>query len=81
MVSQIGFEMSFIDVEAMRGRCASLMVLTATVSVIFGGQTTSSILVVGPIDVYADIHVRLRLKNIYFTFESHSTATVIIVNK
>ena len=50
MGSKIGFEMSFIVVEAIRGRCASFMVLTATVSEIFGGQTTSSILVVGPID-------------------------------
>ena len=29
---------------------ASFMILTATVSEIFGGQTNSSILVVGPID-------------------------------
>ena len=46
MGSKIGFEMSFIVVEAIRGRCASFMVLTATVSEIFGEQTTSSILVV-----------------------------------
>ena len=44
--SKIGFEMSLIVVEAIRGRCASFMVLTATVSEIFGGQTNSSILVV-----------------------------------
>ena len=43
---KIGFEMSLIVVEAIRGRCASLMILTATVSEIFGGQTNSSILVV-----------------------------------
>ena len=43
---KIGFEMSLIVVEAIRGRCASFMVLTATVSEIFGGQTNSSILVV-----------------------------------
>ena len=42
-----GFEMSLIVVEAIRGRCASFMILTATVSEIFGGQTNSSILV-GP---------------------------------
>ena len=46
MDSKIGFEMSVIVVEAIRGRCASFMVLTATVSEIFGGQTNSSILVV-----------------------------------
>ena len=46
MDSKIGFEMSLIVVEAIRGRCASFVVLTATVSGIFGGQTNSSILVV-----------------------------------
>ena len=46
MDSKIGFEMSFVVVEAIRGRCASFMILTATVSEIFGGQTNSSILVV-----------------------------------
>ena len=46
MDSKIGFEMNFIVVEAIRGRCASFTVLTATVSEIFGGQTTPSILVV-----------------------------------
>ena len=30
--SKIGFEMSVIVVEAMRGRCASFVILTATVS-------------------------------------------------
>ena len=44
--SKIGFEMNLIVVEAIRGRCASFTVLTATVSEIFGGQTTPSILVV-----------------------------------
>ena len=48
MDSKIGFEMNLIVVEAIRGRCASFTVLTATVSEIFGGQTTPSILVVGP---------------------------------
>ena len=43
---KIGFEMSFIVVEAIRGRCASVMILKATVSRIFDGQTNSSILVV-----------------------------------
>ena len=43
MDSKIGFEMSLIVVEAIRGRCASFMILTATVSEIFGGQTNSSI--------------------------------------
>ena len=42
----IGFEMSLIMVEAILGRCASFMILTATVSEIFGGQIKSTILVV-----------------------------------
>ena len=46
MDSKIGFEMNLIVVEAIRGQCASFTVLTATVSEIFGGQTTPSILVV-----------------------------------
>ena len=46
MESKIGFEMSLIIVEEIRGRCASFMILTAMVSEIFGGQTNSSILVV-----------------------------------
>ena len=44
--SNIGFEINLIVVETIRGRCASFTVLTATVSDIFGGQTTPSILVV-----------------------------------
>ena len=44
--SKIDFEMSFIVVEAIRGRCASFMILTATVSEICGGQTNVSIIVV-----------------------------------
>ena len=47
MYRKIGFEMSLIVFEAIRGRCASFMVLTATVSKIFGGETNSSILVFG----------------------------------
>ena len=46
MGSKIGFEMSLVIVDAMRGRCASFMSLGATVSEIFGGQKTPSILVV-----------------------------------
>ena len=46
MESKIGFEMSLIVVEAICGRYASFVILTATVSEIFGGQTNSSILVV-----------------------------------
>ena len=46
MDSKLGFEMNLIAVEAKRGRCASFIILTATVSEIFGGQTNSSILVV-----------------------------------
>ena len=37
--SKIDFEVSFIVVEAIRGRCASFMIPTATVSEILGGQT------------------------------------------
>ena len=44
--SSICFEMSLFVVEAIRGRCASFMILTATGSEIFGGQTNVSILVV-----------------------------------
>ena len=47
MDSNIGFEMSLIVVEAIRGRCASFMILMATVSEIFGGQTNSYVLLVG----------------------------------
>ncbi len=41
MDSKIGFEITLIVVEAIRGQCASLMILTATVSEIFGGQQTN----------------------------------------
>ena len=40
---KICFEISVIVVEAIHGRCASFMILTATVPEIFGGQTNSSI--------------------------------------
>ena len=46
MDSKIGFGMSLIVAEAIRGRCASFMILTVTVSEIFGGQTNASVLVV-----------------------------------
>ena len=46
MDSKIGFEMSLIVVEAIPGRGASFIVLTAIVSGFFGGQTNSSKLVV-----------------------------------
>ena len=46
MDSKIGFEMSLIVVESIRGQCASFMILMARVSEIFGGQTNSSISVV-----------------------------------
>ena len=46
MDSKIGIEISLVVVEAIRGRCASFMVLTAKFSEIFGGQTNSSIYVV-----------------------------------
>ena len=39
MDSKIGFEMSLIVVEAICGRCSSFMILTATVSEIFGVLT------------------------------------------
>ena len=35
--------MSLINVEAIRGRCASFMIITATVSEIFGGHTQLSL--------------------------------------
>ena len=38
------FEMSLFVVNAIRGRCASFMILTATVSEICGGQTNVYIL-------------------------------------
>ena len=38
MDSKIGFEMSLIVVDSIRGRCASFMVLTATVSEIFADK-------------------------------------------
>ena len=44
MDSKIGSEMRLVVVEAIRGQCASFMILTATVSDIFGGQTNSSML-------------------------------------
>ena len=43
MDSKIGFEINVIVVEAIRGRCASFVILTATVSDKFGGQTNSSV--------------------------------------
>ena len=46
MDSKIGFEISLIVAEAIRGRCASFVILTATVSEIFDEQTNSTILVV-----------------------------------
>ena len=46
MNRKICFEMRFIVVEAIRGRCASFMVLTAAVLEIFGVQANSSILVI-----------------------------------
>ena len=46
MDSKICFEMSVFVVEAIRGRCASFMIVTATVSEICGGQTNVPILVV-----------------------------------
>ena len=46
MDSKICLEMSFFVVEAIRGRCASFIILSATVSEICGGQTNVPILVV-----------------------------------
>ena len=60
MDSKIGFEMNLIVVHAIRGRCASFTVLTATVSEIFGGQTTPSILVV---QLYRCSHDRISKGN------------------
>ena len=46
MDSKICFEMIFFVVDVIRERCASFMIITATVSEICGGQTNVSILVV-----------------------------------
>ena len=46
MDSNIGYKMNLVVVEAIRGRCASFMILTAMVSEIFGRQTNPSALVV-----------------------------------
>ena len=46
MDSKICFEISVFVVEAIRGRCASFMIVTATVAEICGGQTNVPILVV-----------------------------------
>ena len=46
MDSKVCFEMSLFVVEAIRGRCASFMILSATVSEMCGGQTDVPILVV-----------------------------------
>ena len=46
MDSNICFEMSVFVVEAIRGRCASFMIVTAKVSEICGGRTNVPILVV-----------------------------------
>ena len=51
MESKICFEMSVFVVEAIRGRCASFMIVTATVSKICGGQTNVPILVVYMLDL------------------------------
>ena len=42
----ICFEMSVFVVEAISGRCASFMIVTATVLEICGGQTNVPVLVV-----------------------------------
>ena len=41
MGRNINFKISLIVVEAIRGRCASFLIPTATVSAICGGQTNS----------------------------------------
>ena len=64
MDSKIGFEMSLIIVEAIRGRCASFMILVATVSEIFGGQTTPSILAV----TFYRLALFVNLYRVYFFF-------------
>ena len=43
MDSKICFEMSLFVVEAIRGRCASFMILTETVSEICGGHYLSMV--------------------------------------
>ena len=46
MDSKICFETSLFVVDAIRGRCASFVILSATVSEICGGQTNVPISVV-----------------------------------
>ena len=48
MDSKICFEMSFFVVEAILGRSASFMILTATVSEICGGQYGLLLLPIDP---------------------------------
>ena len=43
---KIGFEMSLIVGDEIRGRCSSFMILTAKVLEMFGGQANYSILVI-----------------------------------
>ena len=56
MDCKICFEMSVFVVEAIRGRCASFMIVTATVSEICGGQTNVPILVVQSEIKYEFLH-------------------------
>ena len=68
MDSNICFEMNVFVVEAIRGRCASFMIVTATVSEMCGGQTNV------PID-----NVTLNINNqfhifINFTLKWHACA-------
>ena len=52
MDSKNCLEMIFFVVEAIRERCASFMILSATVSEICGAQTNVSILVVYIVDIF-----------------------------
>ena len=56
MDSKICFEMIFFVVEAIRERCASFMILTATVSEICGGQTNVSPIYFSSIGIYDSLH-------------------------
>ena len=63
MYSNICFENVFV-VEAIRGRCASFMILMATLWELFGGQANSSILVLSKVLHLAIIYTIILHKSV-----------------